>query len=321
MNGKFSAIASLVVLMTLITNPVPAQVGQLPVDLTVRYLAQELVIQGNTRISTAELLAAAPNTYNVSGRPLASAPAEDLYDLTSILALAAEPGVQREITARTIVGFCRYVLSEYQRRGYSGVFVSMPADNIVGGIELRDGKVVIQVMEAEVSQVGVSVFNMDKVEKEEAYIDLEIFKQWSPVREGEMINEKELNEFVNQINLNPDKHVTAVISRAEGDTLGVRYDLYERMPWRFYVQADSSGTGNRQWSPRVGIINTDVTGRMDRAALVYQARLDDIDGNYSFFGSYEVPLWTPALKLMGFGGYSEYDTNPVGTSPFTFHGS
>jgi hemolysin activation/secretion protein len=298
-----------------------AQDAQLPVDTSVKFTVREMVIEGNTRIDTAELLKTAPATYNVSGKPLKAAPAEDLYDISAILALAAEPGSDREVTARAIQGFTRYILSEYQSRGYSGVYVFVPAETIVEGIELKDKTLVIRVVEAEVSQVGINLYNVDKEKKDKSYLDLQTMKQWSPAKEGRMMNEKKLDDFMNQINLNPDKHLSAVISKGEDKSLSVGYDLYERTPWHFYLQADSSGTEKRQWSPRVGIMNTDLTGRMDRATVVYQAKPDELDDNYAVFGSYEVPLWTPALKLMGFAGYSEYDTNPVGTSPFTFQGS
>jgi hemolysin activation/secretion protein len=298
-----------------------AQDVQLPVDTSVKFTASQMVIEGNVRIDTAELLKMAPAIYNASGGPLKTAPPEDLYDLSAILALAAQPGADREVTARAIQGFTKYVLSEYQRRGYSGVYVFMPADTMVEGIELKDKRLVIQVAEAEVSQVGVNLYSLDKQTVEKSYLDPENLKRWSPVKEGRMLNEKKLDDFVNQINLNPDKHVSAMISKGQNNTLAVGYDLYERTPWHFFIQADSSGTDKRQWSPRVGVVNTDLTGRMDRATVVYQAKPEEMDDNYAAFGSYEVPLWTPALKLMGFAGYSEYDTNPVGTSPFTFQGS
>jgi hemolysin activation/secretion protein len=54
---------------------------------------------------------------------------------------------------------------------------------------------------------------------------------------------------------------------------------------------------------------------------MYQAKPDELDDNYALYGSYEVPLWTPGLKLTGFAGYSQFDTNPVGTAPITFQGN
>jgi len=322
MGKKGNKLAGFVFLV--ITVALSQAFGQgtgLPADMSVKLVARELIMQGNTRLETGEILRVMPDTYNASDKPMGKAPTEDLYDLTPIRDLVADPNTDHELTVRSVRGFTKYVLSEYQRRGYSGVFVFVPADTLVEGIELKDKRLIVQVVEAEVSVVGISLFSVDKEKKETSYLDLNRMREWSPVKEGGMINEKKLDEFVNQMNLNPDKHVAAVISQGENDTLNVGYELYERLPWHFYLQADSSGTDKREWSPKAGIINTDVTGRMDRAAVVYQAKPDEINDNYAVYGSYEVPLWTPALKIIGFAGYSEYDTNPVGTVPFTFQGS
>jgi hemolysin activation/secretion protein len=292
----------------------------LPSDMSVKFIATELVVQGNARISTTQLLGAMPPMFNVTGKPVKGAKAEDLYDLRPVRELWSAPGKEHAITVRTIQGFTKYVSSEYKKRNLSGVYVFVPAASVLEGIELKDKKLVIEVLEAAVGKVGISVYNLEKQKKETSYLNQDVMKGWSPAKEGRMMSDKKVDMFVNEMNLNPDKHVAAVVSRGEDKTLNVNYDLYERTPWHYFLAADSSGTDKRQWSPRAGIINTDLTGRMDRATLMYQAKLDDLQDNYALYGSYEVPLWTPALKLNLFGGYSEYDTNPVGTSPFIFQG-
>lgn len=289
----------------------PAQEGQVPADTSVKFVARELVIQGNSRVTTAEILKDMPDTYSASGKSLKNAAPEDIYDLTSIRALAATPGEEHTITSRTIQGFTKYVVSLYHNRGIAGIFAGVPADQIEEGIRLKDQRLVIQVTEAVVSKVSVNLYNVDREKKDTSYMDLDIFKNWSPVKPGSMLNEKKVDDFVEQINQNPDKNVTATVARAQdSNSLELSYDLYERTPWHFFVQADSSGDDKRAWSPKVGFINTDVTGRMDRATILYQANVGDPGNNYALFGSYEVPLWTPDLKLQAFAGYSEYDTNP-----------
>jgi len=153
-------------------------------------------------------------------------------------------------------------------------------------------------------------------------MNLDIMREWSPAKEGKPFNEKKLNDFVNILNLNPDRHISAVISKSdEPNALNLGYDLYEISPWHFYIQLDNAGSRERQWSPRFGFINTNVTGRDDRITLVYQAKVDDIENNYAGFGSYEVPLFTPQLRLNLFAGYSEYDTNPANSGPFSYLGN
>jgi hemolysin activation/secretion protein len=298
-----------------------AEDGQLPADTSVKFVARDLVLQGNTQISTEELLKDMPAVYNVSGKSLKDAKPDDLYDLGAIKQLVATPGEEHTVTVRTIQGFTKFVLSEYQKRGIAGVYVFVPTDSVINGTELRDQRLRVDVIEAQISKVGVNLYNMDKEKKDTSYLNTSIMKQWSPAKEGKMMNDRKVDDFVEQINLNPDKHVTAVVAKGEdSNSLTVSYDLYERNPWHFFIQADSSGADKRAWSPKMGVINTDLTGRMDRATFLYQANVGDPANNYAFYGSYEVPLWTPDLRLLAFAGYSEYDTNPVGSSGFMFQG-
>jgi hemolysin activation/secretion protein len=94
------------------------------------------------------------------------------------------------------------------------------------------------------------------------------------------------------------------------------YAIYEANPWHPYVQVDNSGTDERQWSPRLGFFNSNLTGRDDRASIMYQADVDDPTENYAAFGSYGIPLLTPRLRLSVFGGYSEFDITPETTGGF-----
>jgi hemolysin activation/secretion protein len=321
MYSKRSICLVAAIALSVLAGFVSAQEGQLPADTSVKFVARDLALQGNTLIKTEDLLKNMPDVYNASGKSVKNAAAEDLYDLTAIKQIVATPGEEHNVTVRTIQGFTKYVLGEYQKRGMAGVYVFVPAGNVEEGIRLKDQRLVIEVIEAVVSSVNVNLYNVDKEKKDTSYMNLDVMKQWSPAKPGKMMNEKKVNNFVEQMNQNPDLHVTAVVSKGEdANSLNVGYDLYERNPWHFYIQADSSGADKRAWSPKVGFINTDVTGRMDRATILYQANVGDPTDNYALFGSYEVPLWTPDLKLQGFAGYSEYDTNPVGASGFMFQG-
>jgi len=65
--NKFAAWLLICVLFVAGASLVLATDVQLPVDTSVRYKASELVIEGNVRIPTAELLKGAPSIYNISG--------------------------------------------------------------------------------------------------------------------------------------------------------------------------------------------------------------------------------------------------------------
>jgi hemolysin activation/secretion protein len=105
-----------------------------------------------------------------------------------------------------------------------------------------------------------------------------------------------------------------VTSGAEEGSLAVAYDIYEASPWHWFIQADNSGTGERQWNPRVGLINTNLLGFDDRFTAIYQAPLEsNFDDNYSLYGSYDFPLIGPKLRLNVYGGHSEFDLSPETT--------
>ena len=299
----------------------------LPVDTTTRLVVRELRISGNTLISTGELLEYMPAVYNASGQPLSQADSQYLYDLRPIQEILSAPGQPREVSLRTIQGLTQYILSVYQTNDYSGIYVYVPEGAIKDGNTLVDGILPINILEAPVSEVRIKYYDAERNEVEEGYLRRSVLEQWSPVERDKVASQRELDYLVNLLNLNPDRHVSAVVSRgAEPNTLAIQYDVYETSPWHFFIQADNSGTDERQWAPRAGIINTNLLGIDDRLTTLYQASLDSMAENYSFFGSYDFPIMDPRLRLNVYGGYSEFDISPEsGTIDFlgsgTFYGA
>jgi len=283
----------------------------LPEDTSTRLLVRELRISGNTLVSTEELLDNMPAIYNASGQPLSRADSQYLYDLSSIQEVVSEPGQPREVSLRTIQGLTQYILSVYQGNNYSGIYVYVPEGAIKDGVELVDEILPINILEAPVSEVKIKYYDAERNEVEKGYLRRSALESWSPVEIDKVTSQKKLDDLVNLLNLNPDRHVSAVVSRgSEADTLAVQYDVYETDPWHFFIQADNSGTNERQWSPRFGVINTNLIGIDDRLTVVGQAALDSFDENYSLFGSYDFPVMDPRLRLNLYGGYSEFDIQP-----------
>ena len=294
----------------------------LPEDTTARFSVKRLQISGNTLISTDELLENMPLVYNASGKALAEADSSELYDLRTVHEVIAQPGEPRRVSARTVQGLTQYILSAYQTRNYAGVYVYVPAEAVGEELKLEDGVLPIDVLEAVVSEVTLTAYSLDQEEVEEGYLDRSVFMEWSPVEEGMVANQKDLDDFINLLNLNPDRYVSARVSQgAEPRSLRVGYDIYEANPWHWYAQVDNAGSNERRWSPRLGLINTNLTGRDDRLTTVYQLPIDEPDENYSMYGSYEFPIYTPRLRLNLYGGYSEFDTDPEGASGFNFFGN
>lgn len=272
-------------------------------DTTPRFTVKEISIRGNTLVSTDVLLKNIPSVYNSSDKPLAKAESRYLYDFKVLQEIILQPGQPRQVSSRTIQGFTHYLLSVYQKHNYAGIYIYVPADVVKEGVELKDGILPITVLEASVTEVTVKFYDPNQKEKEKGYLRKSVVEDWSPVKPGQVSNQKTLDFFVNLLNLNPDRYVSAVVSRGtEPNTLALQYDIYETSPWHYFIQVDNSGTHDRQWNPRFGFINTNLTGRDDKLNVLAQVPVEEgIEDNYSIYGSYDVPLWTPWLRLTLFG--------------------
>ena len=286
--------------------------AKLPVDNTARISVKEVRFSGNTLVSSAEMLANMPIIFNASDKPLDKADSENLYDFTTLREILQKPGEIREVSARTIAGLTQYVLSIYQQKNYGGIYVYVPADTLKGGAELTDGILPVNILEARVSGVGVKYYDVNQSVVQKGHLDANAVLSWSPARQGKVLNRKDLDDFVNLLNLNPDRYVNAVVSKGgEANTLAVDYGIYEANPWHWFAQVDNSGVKGRRWNPMIGVINTNLLGLDDSFFAMYQFSPDsDWQDNYSLFGSYDIPIAGPKLRLNIYGGYSEFDLTP-----------
>jgi len=286
-----------------------------PEDTTPRFSVRELRINGNNLISTAELLGKLPAVYTVSMKK-DDKPVKEIYDFRVIHDIIRDPGQAREVSLKTIQGLTKYILSVYQDKDYAGIYVYVPAEAVKEETKLVNEILPIQVLEGRVAQISVERYDFDRRRQEEGFLKSSVIKSWSPVREGDVIQKKKLDDFVRLLNLNPDRYVSPVISRStEPNALNLSYDVYETSPWHWYVQADNSGTRDRQWSPRVGVINTNLRGVDDRFSVLYQAPWEKgIEEEYAVFGNYDFPVFTPRLRLNLYSGYSQFDIPAAGIS-------
>lgn len=295
---------------------------ELPEDNTPKLSVRRVRLNGNILVGTDEVIRKMPLVYNASDMPLEQADPMELYDFRELSDVILEPGKVRQISARTIQGFTQYILSLYQQHGYAGIYVYVPKSAMKGANQLVDDVLLIEVLEAPVTDVTVTSYDPDQNEKEKGYLRKSAIMEWSPVKQGEVASQKELDDFVNLLNLNPDRYVSAVVTKgAKPNTLAVEYDVYEANPWHYFIQLDNSGTRDRRWTPRIGVINTNLLGVDDTFAAIYQAPWDSqIDDQYSIFGSYDIPIMGPKLRANVYAGYSQYDINPD-AGPFNFIGN
>ncbi len=283
----------------------------LPEDTSARFTVEEIRISGNTLIPTDELLENIPAIFNASKSLLSEAESLALYNLRDIQDVMLEPDESHKVSARSIQGLTQYILSIYQQRNYAGIYVYVPSEAIDAQQKLKEGVLPIQVLEALVSAVAVRAYDPNQNPVEEGFLKSSYVKDWSPVKAGEVANQKELDDFINLLNINPDRYVSGVVTKgATPKSLSVEYDIYEANPWHWFVQVDNAGTKDKRWVPRVGVINTNLLGIDDTFNVVYQAPWEKgIEDEYSIYGSYDFPLIGPRLRLNVYGGYSQYDVS------------
>lgn len=286
----------------------PSPEVPVPEDTSPRFQVRELQISGNNLLSTAKLLRSLPVFYSVSVQKDGET-VEQTYDFRVIREIILIPGPSRELSLRTIEGFTKYVLSVYQKHGYGGIYVYIPAEKVQGAARLADDVLVIKVIEGKLAEVNIERYDFDRQKKEKGFLKDSAILSWSPARVGDTIPKKDLDDFLGLLNLNPDRYVSAVISGgADPNALELSYDVYEANPWHWYLQVDNSGTEDRQWSPKIGVVNTNLTGMDDRFSALYQAPWEKgIEEEYSVFGSYDFPVFAPGLRLNLYAGYSQFD--------------
>jgi hemolysin activation/secretion protein len=293
----------------------------LPDDTTPRFTVKEIRIEGNILITTDELLAKMPLLYNTSEQPLNVAESKYLYDFRPLHDIIVTPGQPQQVSARTIQGFTQYLLSVYNRKNYAGIYVYVPAGAVVED-KFKDEILPVEVLEAPVTDIWITFYDPNQSKVDKGHLRSSLIREWSPAKVGQVANQKKLDEFVNLLNLNPDRYVSAMVTKGtEPKSLAVKYDVYEANPWHWFVQADNAGTRDRQWSPRVGVVNTNLSGRDDTFSVVYQAPWEKgIEDEYSVYGSYDMPLLTPKLRVNFYAGYSQFDITPA-TGGFDFIGN
>ena len=284
-----------------------------PEDTTPRFSVKELKISGNTLISTEALLEKLPEAYIVSAKK-DDGTDKEIYDFRVVIDLIRDPGGDREVSLKTIQGLTKYILSVYQDNGYAGIYVYVPADAVREEYKLADEILPIHILEGRIAQISVERYDFDRNRLEEGFLKDSVLESWSPLKEGDVIQKVKLDDFVRLLNLNPDRYISPVISRSsEPNALNLSYDVYETSPWHWYAQVDNSGTRDRQWSPRVGLVNTNLLGIDDRFSVMYQAPWErGIEEEYAVFGSYDFPIFTPRLRLNLYSGYSQFDIPEAG---------
>ncbi len=296
-----------------------------------KFTVSSIEISGNSKISTDEIFGSMPAVYefvkNKGDDP-------KYYDFRDIHKLLKNQADEVDLTLAAIQGLTRYILDRYNQR-YAGIFVYVPSDAVKEG-QFIDNKLRINVVEGNVSGVDVNynVYAPDsstgykkRPEGKEGVMNRNVLMSWSSVKEGEVMEQKKINDFVNLLNQSPDMFIMPVVSKADdADSLLLEYNIYERNPWHIIAQVDNSGSSERKWNPVLGVVNTNLTGRTDILSAFYQGSLfthpsEMFDDNYSVFGSYEFPVFTPYLRSQIYTAHSGFDADSQDIDGLFFRGS
>ena len=198
----------------------------LPEDTTPSMAVRELNISGNTLIKTDELLKGIPSIYNASDKPMDEAESSALYDFRVLQDIIMQPGQARQVSTRTIQSFTQYLLSLYQDKKYAGIYVYVPADTMKEGRELQDEILTVKVLEATVSEITTTYYTPDNEKVEKGYLSKSAMNDWSPAKVGEVVNQKEMDDFINLLNLNPDRYVSGIVSKGtEPNSIALGYNI------------------------------------------------------------------------------------------------
>ena len=108
-----------------------------------------------------------------------------------------EPGEPREVSRRTMQGFTQYILSVYQSHDYAGIYIYIPAQVVKDGMELQDGILPLEVVEGKISEITTTAYDINREKVEKGILRSTLVETWSPVRVGQVVNKKKLDDFVN----------------------------------------------------------------------------------------------------------------------------
>lgn len=135
----------------------------------------------------------------------------------------------------------------------------------------------------------------------------------SPVKPGDLLKKKEIDDYVARLNRHPGRTVGTAVSRA-GEPGGAYLDylVNEKKPWSAYAQLSNTGTESTgELRERFGFTHNQLTNRDDILQLDYIT--GDFDTVHAFFGSYTTPLaYDNRLRGGVSGSYVEYASDQLG---------
>jgi hemolysin activation/secretion protein len=230
-------------------------------------------------------------------------------------ALTAVAGaIVRELNARNIIA-CYVMIPELSSDGAH-------TDNREDTTEMT-----LQIVTGVVSKDGIrTIARGDRLAKLDEKLNPpdavhDRIRRQSTLARGELVNSKDLDDYIFRLNRHPGRRVDVALSAGEAEgEVNVDYLVSENKPWSLYAQISNTGTeSTNEWRERFGFVHNQLTGNDD----IF--RLDYITGGFqeshAVNASYQFPLISDRLWVRPYVGWSEFEASELGSSGLDFYGA
>jgi len=187
----------------------------------------------------------------------------------------------------------------YRGRGYDSVMVILPEQ------ELRDGDILIRVIESKIRNISV--------EGNRYFSTANIEAGFPTLEKGKTPRIRKVSQNLRVVNENPAKKVNLQLQNGEKeDELNAVLKVSDEKPWKVGLTFDN--TGNKATGDyRIGLMgqyfnlfNLDHVGTVQ-----FTTSPDKMDKVASYSASYRIPIYRFGDSLDIFGGYSDIDSGTM----------
>ncbi|MEI6242622.1 MAG: ShlB/FhaC/HecB family hemolysin secretion/activation protein [Chlamydiota bacterium] len=196
------------------------------------------------------------------------------------------------------------VIEQYNKKGIYGVDISLN--------ELEDNTLTLQIRTAKIGQLETKKKSGNKEpicnHRKDSY-----YKKYSPIKEGDLFNKDELDDYLFYLNRFPSRRVDVNLKPMLGDEVGLEFFIDEKKPWVFWTNVANSGVkGTEKYVESAGYNHNHMICPDDIFRLFYST--DAFKHVHSFFTNYQAPLfllkktrWETAF------GYNRFISTELGT--------
>lgn len=203
------------------------------------------------------------------------------------------------------------VQQAYRDAGYGGVIAFVPEQ------ELKDGEVVIRVIEGKLAKVEIS--------DNQRYDEANIRRSLPNLKEGETPRVQSIDRDIQLTNENPAKEVrVTLMAGAKPGEVDAKVKVIEEKPIRLLLGFDSSGTASTsRFRTNIGIQHANLWNRDHIGTFQFQTSPTNPSQVSVISAGYRVPFYSLAGALDAFIAHSNIQSSGIATlaGPLGFSGS